>query len=119
MVRNKQIRVSVDSDLWQGFKLEGPEGESDSDTLSRLLNELETLRKTLGNLDIAAITELQAVRTVLLELHEYPLVALGMLLGRPGDQPLPAPPSLPAVEDGDAADDSAPIETYADNSSDF
>ena len=76
----KQIRVYVDVDQWTTLKPDTP--ENDTDTLKRLLAELEQLRSLVGQLADQDVVQLSTLVATLSNIHANPLIALGMCLER-------------------------------------
>ena len=76
----KQIRVYVDVDQWTALKPDTP--ENDTDTLKRLLAELEQLRSLVGQLADQDVEQLSTMVATLSDIHSNPLIALGMCLER-------------------------------------
>ena len=76
----KQIRVYVDVDQWTTLKPDTP--ENDTDTLKRLLAELEQLRSLVGQLADQDVVQLSTLVATLSDIHSNPLIALGMCLER-------------------------------------
>ncbi|EKU97046.1 hypothetical protein Lepto7375DRAFT_1087 [Leptolyngbya sp. PCC 7375] len=76
----KQIRVYVDIDQWAALKPDTP--ETDTDTLKRLLAELEQLRSLVGQLADQDVVQLSTMVATLSDIHFNPLIALGMCLER-------------------------------------
>ncbi|MFG6100494.1 hypothetical protein SPB21_34975 [Leptothoe sp. ISB3NOV94-8A] len=80
MSDRKQIRVYVDADQWTTLKPDTP--ENDTDTLKRLLTELEQLRSLVGQLADQDVEQLSTMVATLSDIHSNPLIALGMCLER-------------------------------------
>ena len=76
----KQIRVYVDVDQWSILKAD--DGQTDTDTLKRLLTELEQLRRCVDQLAVQDIGQISTMVAALSEIHTNPLIALGMCLER-------------------------------------
>lgn len=116
MSTRKQIRVYVDVAQWTALKSDDDTPETDTDTLKRLLTELEQLRSLVGQLADQDVVQLSTMVTTLTEVHSNPLIALGICLERyrqtelgpvvqSGDRP-----SLPAITTTD---------DFIDNSGEF
>lgn len=82
MGARKQIRVYVDVDKWASLKLGDETPETDTDTLKRLLVELDKLRALVGQLADQDLVQLSTMVQTLSEIHSNPLIALGMCLER-------------------------------------
>jgi hypothetical protein len=80
MSDRKQIRVYVDVDQWTTLKPDTP--ENDTDTLKRLLAELEQLRSLVGQFANQDVVQLSTLVATLSDIHANPLIALGMCLER-------------------------------------
>ncbi|NEZ68351.1 hypothetical protein D0962_37460 [Leptolyngbyaceae cyanobacterium CCMR0082] len=76
----KQIRVYVNVNQWTTLKPDTP--ENDTDTLKRLLAELEQLRSLVGQLADQDVEQLSTMVATLSDIHSNPLIALGMCLER-------------------------------------
>ena len=110
----KQIRVYVDADQWTALKPDTP--ENDTDTLKRLLTELDQLRSLVGQLADQDVEQLSTMVATLSDIHSNSLIALGMCLERyqqTESQPVPRSighPSRAAI---------ATPDDFIDNSGEF
>ena len=70
----------VDADQWTALKPDTP--ENDTDTLKRLLTELDQLRSLVGQLADQDVEQLSTMVATLSDIHSNSLIALGMCLER-------------------------------------